>query len=244
MKLAQACVDVFSVGKTEASKFAGAIVQVFQEARSKLKGYKTGEKLSQPFKRICQKMLELSSPGDENVEDSQSFEALPVASSSFSTLQGPRRTLKEQLSIQSISSASTFLGKVKASRAREKSSSSSCLDSKSKALLEGKIDVSPVKVVEQSSSTNVATSQEKEKWKQWLDRSTGILKRIRPDGVVQNASTTPGPNGFVVASFDDGEDFETEVFGKNAGTCFEKASSKFEKASCKCEIAGISFQSR
>ena len=213
MKLAQACVDVFSVGKTEASKFAGAIVQVFQEARGKLKGYKTGEKLSQPFKRICEKMLELSCTGDENVEDSQSqsLKALPVASSSFSTQEGPRRTLKEQLSIQSISSASTFLGKVKASRAREKSSSSSCLDSKSRAFLEGKIDVSLVKVVVQSSSTNVATSQEKEKWKQWLDRSTGIFKRIRPDGVVQNASTTPGPNGFVVASFDDGEDFETEV---------------------------------
>ena len=54
------CIDVFSVGKTEASKFAGAIVQVFQEARGKLKGYKTGEKLSQPFKRICEKMLELA----------------------------------------------------------------------------------------------------------------------------------------------------------------------------------------
>ena len=109
MKLAQACVDVFSVGKTEASKFAGAIVQVFQEARGKLKGYKTGEKLSQPFKRICEKMLELSCTGDENVEDSQSqsLKALPVASSSFSTQEGPRRTLKEQLSIHCFN----FFGK-------------------------------------------------------------------------------------------------------------------------------------
>ena len=74
MKLAQARVDVFSVGKTEASKFAAAIVQIFQEARSKLKGYKTGEKNWQPCKRSCQKMLELSSTGDENVEDSQSLE--------------------------------------------------------------------------------------------------------------------------------------------------------------------------